>query len=121
MSEPNVYEDEPCWCMGECCSDIPLTQADVDRISDLTNMRFDEFAVRTNAGMFMKRGEPIYEYRGEGLERMRYELRFCFFLNTETRLCRFYNSRANICRDFEHRRGDGQGVSPPPKRVTPTG
>lgn len=99
-----TYEDEPCWCQGECCSDIPLTDEDVGRFLLGTGYQFDNFALRTNAGTFVKQGLPVYEWRGEGLERMLYVLKFCYFLDTHTRLCRFYGNRASICRGFTHER-----------------
>jgi Fe-S-cluster containining protein len=112
MDGIGTYDTEPCWCRGECCSDIPLSDHDLRRIEQGTGMRFGDFAVRTNAGAFVKRGPPVYEWRGEGEERMRYVLRFCYFLDTQTRLCRFYGQRASICRDFVHERPKRPRVDP---------
>jgi len=104
VPEPHIYDDEPCWCMGECCSDIPLTERDLLLIERDTNMRRDDISVRTNAGRFMKQGPPVYEYREHHGDRLLFVLRFCFFLDKDTRLCHFYDQRAHICRKFVHER-----------------
>ncbi len=83
----------PCSCGGECCSTVPVSPEETERILAVAGESFDDHFVTTNAGTFT-RAKRIPSPPGLVLTR-------CCFFDPDTRLCTVYEARPRICREYE--------------------
>ena len=88
-----IEKTAPCWCGGECCSAVPLSDEEVQRILAATGGSFDDWFETTNAGTFTRSktipSDPdVIVYR-------------CCFFDSDTRICTIYDLRPQICRDYD--------------------
>jgi len=83
----------PCPCGGECCSTVPVSEEEAERILDAAGGLFDDHFVTTNAGTFT-RARRIPSPPGFILSR-------CCLFDPVSRLCTVYEARPRICREYE--------------------
>jgi len=84
---------DPCACGGECCSTVPVSAKEAERILAAAGGCLDDHFVTTNAGTFT-RAMRIPSPPGMVFTR-------CCFFDPDTRLCTVYEARPRICREYE--------------------